>query len=147
MKTTMSLPEKVIASLANHERLMQQVGAMKIQIGKHIEACPISQKLSIHYSGSENQDDLIDRSTGRAKTHLWHAFNELIEHDSGYGMSNMDYDDQENYLTDPWNEKTRCEHCFAAWRLIQDRKEVRQKLGNAKRSLRQLGKSALKVTQ
>ena len=47
----------------------------------------------------------------------------------------------------PLNEKTRCEHCFAAWRLIQDRKEVRQKLGNAKRSLRQLGKSALKVTQ
>ncbi len=147
MKTTMSLPEKVIASLANHERLMQQVGAMKIQIGKHIESCPVSDKLSIHYAGIEKHDDLIDDKTGRAKTHLWHAFNDLVESDCGYGKKHMGYDDQENYLTDPWNDETRCEHCFAAWRLIQDRKEVRQELGKAKRSLRQLGKSALKVTQ
>jgi hypothetical protein len=62
-------------------------------------------------------------------------------------MTTMSYDDQENYLTDPWNDDTRCEHCYAAWRLIQDRKEVRQQLGRVKRSLRQLGKSALKVSQ
>lgn len=147
MKAIPSLAEKVIASLANHERLMQQVGVMKIQIGKHIEACPVSEKLSVHYAGIEKHDELIDKKTGRAKTHLWHAFNDLVEHDSGYGMSHMSYDDQENYLTDPWNDETRCEHCFAAWRLIQDRKEVRQELGKAKRSLRQLGKSALKVAQ
>jgi len=147
MKSSATLEQKIIASLANHERLMQQVGVMKAQIGKHIDACPVSQKLSIHYAGGENQDELIDRATGRAKTHLWYAFNDLIEHDSGYGMSHMSYDDQENYLTDPWNDDTRCEHCYAAWRLIQDRKEIRQELGNAKRSLRQLGKSALKVSQ
>lgn len=133
---------KALVALATHEDLMQRVAVMKVQIGKHIQACPVSEKLSIHYAGLANHDALIDEKTGRAKTHLWHAFNDLVDHDSGYGKAHMSLDDQENYLTDPWDDESRCEHCYAAWKLIQERKEVRQQLGIAKRSIRALGKVA-----
>lgn len=83
---------------------------------------------------------LMDQK-GLVKTHLWEAFNETVESDYGNQVS-MNSDDQEIHLTE---EDTGCEHCYAAWRVIRDRREVRQKLGSARRALRMLGKSALKV--
>jgi hypothetical protein len=143
MKQVIPFEARVITALANHERLLQQVGQMKKQIGAHLAECPVMKKASDWTLSATETKDLFDEK-GLVKTHLWGAFNELIE--GSYGMVRMDSDDQENYLTDPWCDETRCEHCYAAWRVIQERKEVRQELGRARRSLRQLGKSAMKVT-
>lgn len=142
MKQAIPFEARVIAALANHERLLQQVGLMKKQIGEHINACPIMKK-AMDWDTPESERAELQDSKGMIKTHLWGAFNELI--DGSYGMVRMEVDDQENYLTDPWCDETRCDHCYAAWKVIQARKEVRQHLGRARRSLRQLGKSALKV--
>lgn len=135
---------RFVIALANHERLLQQVGQMKKQIGAHLAECPVMKKAGDWKLSAHETKDLFDEK-GLVKTHLWGAFNELIE--GSYGMVRMESDDQENYLTDPWNDDTRCDHCYAAWKVIQERKEVRQELGRARRALRQLGKSALKVTQ
>ena len=143
MTKAISLESRIIASLANHERLLQQVGQMKKQIGENLLKCPVMIRVNSEDIGSAEWDSLYDQK-GLVKTHLWAAFNTTIESDYG-GQIQMDRDDQENYLTDPWNDETPCEHCYAAWRVIQERKEVRQELGRARRSLRMLGKSALKV--
>jgi len=135
--------DRVIEALAEHERLLQQVGLMKKQIGEHLKNCPVMLQSAVWSSNAEYNQFYDEK--GLVKTHLWHAFNDLIDSDSGYGQCRMEYDDQENYLTDPWNDDTRCDHCYAAWRVIQDRKDVRQKLGSARRAIRALGKSAMKV--
>lgn len=145
MKQVIPFETRVITALANHERLLQQVGQMKKQIGAHLAECPVMKKASDWNISAQDAKDVYDEKTGLVKTHLWGAFNELIE--GSYGMVRMDRDDQENYLTDPWSDETRCEHCYAAWRVIQERRDVRQELGSARRALRMLGKSALKVTQ
>lgn len=140
---TVENDSKFIVALANHERLMQQVGAMKKQIGASLAECPIMKRASDWNLSADETKDLFD-DKGLVKTHLWGAFNELIE--GSWGMARMERDDQENYLTDPWCDETRCEHCYAAWRVIQDRKEVRQELGKARRAIRQLGKTAIRLT-
>lgn len=143
MKQVIPFETRVITALANHERLLQQVGQMKKQIGAHLAECPVMKKANDWTISAHDSKGLYDEKTGLVKTHLWGAFNELTE--GSYGMVRMDRDDQENYLTDPWCDETRCDHCYAAWRVIQDRRDVRQELGQARRALRMLGKSALKV--
>jgi hypothetical protein len=142
MKTE-TADSKFIAALANHERLLQQVGLMKKQISESLNKCPIMIK-AIDWDTPESERHELHDSKGLIKIHLWGAFNELTQ--GSYGMIRLDSDDQENYLTDPWNDETRCDHCYAAWRVIQDRKEVRQALGRARRAIRQLGKTAIRLT-
>lgn len=140
---TVENDSKFIVALANHERLLQQVGAMKKQISESLNKCPIMIK-AIDWDTPESERQQLYDSKGLIKTHLWGAFNELIE--GSWSPVRMEHDDQENYLTDPWCDETRCEHCYAAWRVIQDRKEVRQALGKARRAIRQLGKTAIRLT-
>jgi len=144
MKQAIPLETRVITALANHERLLQQVGQMKKQIGAHLAECPVMKKANDWSISAQDSKDIYDEKTGLVKTHLWGAFNELVEGSHG-GMVRMNLDDQENYLTDPWCDETRCDHCYAAWRVIQDRRDVRQELGQARRTLRMLGKLALRV--
>lgn len=140
MKQVIPFETRVITALANHERLLQQVGQMKKQIGAHLAECPVMKTVNNPDTNQRVFDGLIDQK-GLVKTHLWDAFNETIEGD--YGSPNLlDRDEQQDFLVD---EETGCEHCYAAWQVIQARRDVRQELGNARRSLRMLGKSALKV--
>lgn len=132
--------ERVVAALAQHERLLQQIGAIKKQISKHLTECPVMKRVMDPDIGQLEYDGLIS-DKGLVKTHLWEAFNETIESDYGNQVQ-MQYDDQEIHLTE---EDTGCEHCYDAWREIQDRKGVRQELGAARRAIRALGKSAMKV--
>lgn len=140
MTKNIPLESRVITQLANHERLLQQIGQMKKQITAHLAECPVMKKVNSldipinEYYGPMDQKGLI-------KTHLWEAFNETVESDYGNQVS-MNSDDQEIHLTE---EDTGCEHCYAAWRVIRERRDVRQQLGSARRALRMLGKSALKV--
>ncbi|WP_406833795.1 hypothetical protein [Pseudomonas asiatica] len=142
MNKAINFEARVIASLANHERLLQQNATMKKQVSKHLNDCPI-QKRALDWDTPECERYELQDGKGRIKTHLWQAFNRQVA--GAWGPILMDPDEQENYLTDPWNDESRCEHCHAAWKLIQARKEVRQELGKAKRSIRMLGKSALKI--
>lgn len=142
MKQAIPFETRVITALANHERLLQQVGQMKKQIGAHLAECPVMKKANDWQLGETEYKQLF-APTGLVKTHLWEAFNETGESDYGTRVA-MNSDDQEVHLTE---EDTGCEHCYAAWRVIQERRDVRQELGRARRALRMLGKSALKVTQ
>ncbi|SBW79864.1 hypothetical protein PVE_R1G1978 [Pseudomonas veronii 1YdBTEX2] len=141
MKQAIPFETRVITALANHERLLQQVGQMKKQIGAHLAECPVMKKANDWNISAQDSKDLYDEKM-LVKTHLWEAFNETVESDYGNQVA-MNSDDQEIYLTE---EDTGCEHCYAAWRVIQERRDVRQELGRARRALRMLGKSALKVT-
>ena len=140
MKQAVPFETRVITALANHERLLQQVGQMKKQIGAHLAECPVMKKAGDWTLSAEQTKDLYDEKM-RVKTHLWEAFNETVESDYGNQVL-MGYEDQEIHLTE---EDTGCEHCYAAWKVIQERRDVRQELGCARRSLRMLGKSALKA--
>ncbi|QLG93739.1 hypothetical protein HZF02_18055 [Pseudomonas yamanorum] len=140
MKQAIPFQTRVITALANHERLLQQVAQMKKQIGAHLADCPAMKKANDPDTIGDDYYALIDQK-GLVKTHLWEAFNNTVESDYGNQVL-MSYDDQEIHLTE---EDTGCEHCYAAWRVIQYRKDVRQELGRARRALRMLGKSALKV--
>ena len=131
---------RVITALANHERLLQQIGQMKKQITAHLARCSVMKKVNTPDIPADEYYGLMDQK-GLIKTHLWEAFNETVESDYGNQVS-MNSDDQEIHLTE---EDTGCEHCYAAWRVIRERREVRQQLGSARRALRMLGKSALKV--
>ena len=140
MTKTVPFESRVITALANHERLLQQIGQMKKQITAHLSECPVMKKVNSLDIPLNEYYGLMDQK-GLVKTHLWEALNETVESDYGNQVS-MNSDDQEIHLTE---EDTGCEHCYAAWRVIQDRREVRQELGSARRALRMLGKSALKV--
>lgn len=140
MKQVIPFETRVVTALANHERLLQQVGQMKKQIGAHLAECPVMKKANHPDTIVDDYYALIDQK-GLVKTHLWEAFNETVESDYGNQVL-MGYEDQEIHLTE---EDTGCEHCYAAWRVIQERRDVRQELGRARRALRMLGKSALKI--
>ena len=142
MKQAIPFEARVINALANHERLLQQVGQMKKQIGAHLAECPVMKKANDWNINTQDSKDLYDEKM-LVKTHLWKAFNETVESDYGNQVA-MSRDDQEVHLTE---DDTGCEHCYAAWRVIQERRDVRQELGRARRALRMLGKSALKVIQ
>ena len=140
MTKTVPFESHVITALANHERLIQQIGQMKRQISAHLAECPVMKKINSPDIATDEYYGLMDQK-GLVKTHLWEAFNETVESDYG-NQVRMHSDDQEIHLTE---EYTGCEHCYAAWRVIRDRREVRQELGSARRALRMLGKSAMKV--
>jgi hypothetical protein len=140
MKQAIPFETRVITALANHERLLQQVGQMKNQIGAHLAECPVMKKANDWNISAQDSKDLYDEKM-LVKTHLWEAFNETVEGDYGSPQL-LDRDEQQDFLAD---EDTGCEHCYAAWRVIQERRDVRQELGRARRSLRMLGKSALKA--
>lgn len=140
MKQAIPFETRVITALANHERLLQQVGQMKKQIGAYLAECPVMKKANDWNISAQDSKDLYDEKM-RVKTHLWEAFNDTVESDYGNQIA-MNSDDQEIHLTE---EDTGCEHCYAAWRVIQERRDLRQELGRARRALRMLGKSALKV--
>lgn len=151
--------ERVIEALARHERAAGELGKIKKRIVAELEKCPItveaygcssidSPGLSMNNVSQKDFDRLWDGS--RVRHHL-HQVLQLTYHD-GYEY------DRERKL-DAWeiraelegegesvSDAYQCPHCLAAWSLIERRKEVRREFGIAKRSLRALGKTALKVT-
>lgn len=137
-----SFEARVVVALAKHEVLLQQLGQMKKQISAHLAECPVMKTINHPDTTGEAYYALMDQK-GLVKTHLWEAFNETVESDYGNQVL-MDSDDQEIHLTE---EDTGCEHCYAAWLVIRKRRDIRQELGCVRRSLRMLGKSAIKVAK
>ena len=155
MTKTNDFAARVITALARHERAAGELGAIKKAIGAELEKCPITIRAMSNVTGFNDPvlfreiEKLWDGS--RVMHHLHNVLAITIDNDNGYhGQRKLDADEIREELTgDPeWpNESSyACPHCLAAWDLIIKRKEVRHELGNAKRALRQLGKTAMRVT-
>lgn len=149
------LGERVIAALARHERAAGELGRIKKGIVAELEKCPITIEA---YQNSDLNCDFLNVSEedhkrlwdgSRVRHHLHLVLQSTTENDREYGPDRKLYDYEirawlEGY-SDEDEQPYQCLHCLAAWLLIERRKEVRHELGIAKRSLRALGKSALKV--
>lgn len=157
MNKTATLESRAIAVIARYERAAGELGRIKKGIVAELEKCPITieaygnQNLNCDFrNGSQaDHDRLWDGS--RVRHHLHEALQVTTESDFEYGsdrklngdeiraeLEGMGYDDDQPHA---------CPHCLAAWLMIERRKEVRREFGIAKRTLRALGKSALKVAQ
>lgn len=123
---------RVIVALASHEIAQQRVADLSKRIGAAIERCPIFIK-AVEWSAADKSDLYCGN---RIKTHLFAAYNTTGE----YG-EHLEEFEQDDLLS---SDDEGCPHCYEAWKLINRRKECRQELGNAKRAIRALGKSAMK---
>lgn len=145
---------RVIAALARHERAAGELGRIKKGIVTELEKCPITIEA---YQNSDLNCDFLNVSEedhkrlwdgARVRHHLHLALQVLTDDGGDYDrerklhdyeiraeLEGLGYDDEQPHA---------CPHCLSAWLLIERRKEVRQELGRARRSLRMLGKSALK---
>jgi glutaredoxin len=132
--------KKFIGALARHERAQQEVKRLKGAIGDAVSKCPIDLLAS---QESDMFDEELFDNRGRTKNHLWRAFREVTD-DGFFSPRSLNSGEITYYLKDA---ETGCPHCLEAWRLIQQRKVARQELGIAKRALRTLGKSAIKMVQ
>ncbi len=155
MSAPKDLGSRVIAALARHERAAGELGRIKKGIVTELEKCPITIEA---YQNSDLNCDFLNVSEedhkrlwdgSRVRHHL-HLALQVTTDDREYGpdrklddyeiraeLEGMGYDDDQPHA---------CPHCLAAWMLIERRKVVRKEFGTAKRVLRALGKSALKVT-
>jgi hypothetical protein len=146
---------RVIAALARHERAAGELGRIKKGIVAELEKCPITIEA---YQNSDLNCDFLNVSEedhkrlwdgSRVRHHLHETLQVTTDDGGDYDrerklhdyeiraeLEGLGYDDDQPHA---------CPHCLAAWILIERRKDVRHELGVAKRSLRQLGKSALKV--
>lgn len=148
------LGERAIAAIARYERAAAELGQIKKGIVAELGKCPITIEA---YQGSSidgfykqisqaDHDRLWDGS--RVRHHL-HEVLQVTNHDGGdYDRERKLRDDEiraelEGYSDDE-SEPYKCEHCLAAWLLIERRKLVRQEFGHAKRLVRSLGKQAIK---
>lgn len=149
--------DRVIEALARHERAAGELGKIKKGIVAELEKCPITIEAygassidSPGLSSSVSQKDFDRLWDGSRVRHHLHQALQLTYNDGG------EYD-RERKL-DAWEIRAelegegehvadayQCQHCLAAWALIERRKEVRREFGIAKRALRALGKTAIKV--
>lgn len=128
------MTDKAIKAIIRHERAVQEVDSLTRRIGVKLNHCPLSKVI---YDGPFGGVD----ERGRTKTHLWHAFQHREQSSCGYGMVGFHQDEIEDALSR--GSDYACRHCRRAWQLILRRKEARQELGSAKRSIRALGRAAL----
>lgn len=148
--------DRVIEALARHERAAGELGKIKKGIVAELEKCPITleayKKCSIGYfsDGHTSQEDYDRLWEGSRVRHHLHQVLQATSHDGGEYDRERKLDGHEiRALLEGYGEEEdqpyACEHCLSAWALIERRKEVRQELGRARRSIRALGKTAMKV--
>lgn len=128
--------ERMIEALARHERAIQAVASLKTKIGEELSKCSVEAELERRWKDTGYPGELVD-SKVYTKTHLWEALNERAG-DGGYGERGLNAGEIVEHLAD-----SECQHCMAAWELIQQRKDARQELGIARRLIRHYGKKAL----
>lgn len=146
----MTLEWKVLMALAAHEITLQRIKSLTAEIGLHLAQCEnrfdlIGPKPANQFpglgdlpwpNGSEEHWRILYDEKDRRKTHMWEAFREWSdEEDRG-----PNDDEVSAYLL-----KQGCVHCTRAWYFVRERKKERRDLGNFRRSLRALGKSAIKA--
>lgn len=148
------LAERAVAAPARYERAAAELGQIKKGIVAELEKCPITieayQGSSIdgvhHQQSQADIDRLWDGS--RVRHHLHQALKMRTtdggDYDIERGLHDYEIKDELRGLSFEEGAPYKCEHCLAAWLLIERRKLVRQEFGQAKRTVRALGKQAIK---
>ena len=149
------LAERAVAAIARYERAAGELGAIKKGIVAELEKCPITIEAyqgnsinGVHHQQSQADiDRLWDGS--RVRHHL-HQVLKMKTTDGGEwdrerSLHDYEVKDELRGLSFEDGDPYKCEHCLAAWLLIERRKLVRQELGHAKRLVRALGKLAIKA--
>ena len=134
------LGERAIAAIIRYESAAAELTKIKKGIVAELEKCSITIEA---YKVFDDKSPLWDNS--RVNHHLHQALTATV---SDYcSERRLDQEEITDQLTG-WDEDSEgaCPHCLAAWNLIISRREARQEFGAAKRTLRALGKTALKVT-
>lgn len=146
----MKLERSILITLAAHESTLQQIKSLTAEIGLHLGRCesryeligpkpvnPCPELGDLPWpNGSEEHWNILYDEKNRRKTHMWDAFREW-SHDEDRGLNDEEVMD---YLL-----KQGCVHCTRAFYFVRERKKARRDLGNFRRSLRALGKSAIKA--
>ena len=141
MKSKPPLAERAIAAIARYELAAADLDSIKKGIVAELEKCPITIE-AFSDSGMESFDrghSLLWDGT-RPNTHLHRALQMYTCDDYDREVKLQDYEiryELEGYGED---ETLKCEHCLAAWALIERRKLARREFGQAKRLVRALGK-------
>lgn len=125
----MEIEKKIISALAGHERAAQAVESLTSRISGEIALCHVS--VTVRDSDPNADIDNLFDDHGRLKTHLWHALNTMID---GHPPCEVAVADS--------LEESGCQHCTAAWELIQQRQQARKHLGVQRRLIRHYGKKA-----
>lgn len=146
----MKLERSILITLAAHEIALQRVKSLTAEIGLHLGQCEnrfdqIGPKPANAYpelgdvpwpNGSEDHMRILYDEKGLRRTHMWDAFREWSDEED----RSLDDEEVSAYLL-----KQGCVHCTRAWYFVRERKKERRDLGNFRRSLRALGKSAIKA--
>ncbi|WP_440090112.1 hypothetical protein [Pseudomonas fragariae (ex Marin et al. 2024)] len=148
----MKLERSMLITLAAHESSIQRIKALTAEIGLHLGQCenridligpkptnPFPELGDMPWpNGSEEHWQILYDEKNRRKTHMWEAFREFSdEEDRGLNDAEVSA-----YLLD-----RGCVHCTRAWYFVRERKKLRRDLGIFRRSLRALGKSAIKALE
>lgn len=134
------LAERALAAIARYERAAGELGAIKKGIVAELEKCPITIQAWEEFS---DKSPLWDN--GRVNHHLHRALNMYTCDDYDREVKLQDYEIRYELEGDGEDETLKCEHCLAAWALIERRKLARREFGQAKRLVRALGKLAIQA--
>ncbi len=144
------LAVRALEALARYERAAGELGAIKKGIVANLEKCPITveayqgQGINGEYrqQSQKDYDRLWDGS--RVRHHLHQSLQMYTCDDYDREVKLQDYEIRYELEGDGEDESLKCEHCLAAWALIERRKEVRREFGRAKCAVRALGKIVIK---
>jgi hypothetical protein len=148
----MKLERSILVTLAAHESAIQRMKSLTAEIGLHLGRCEnrfdlIGPKPANPHpelgelpwpNGSEEHWRILYDEKNRRRTHMWEAFRGWSDEED----RSLNDDEVSDYLL-----KRGCVHCTRAWYFVRARKKARRDLGNFRRSLRALGKSAIKALE
>lgn len=148
------LAERAVAALIRYETAAADLASIKKGIVAELEKCPIT----IEAYGDQSIERYFSNKTHADHERLWdgsrvrHHLHQVLQYRTNDGG---DYDRERGLRDDEIRAELegegyhevddyKCEHCLAAWMLIERRKLARQEFGQAKRLVRALGKLAIK---
>lgn len=149
------LAERAVAAIARYERAAADLAAIKKGIVAELEKCPITVEAyqgnslegAYRHVSQADHDRLWDGSRVRHHLHLVLQVrgNDGGDYDRDRGLRDDEIRAELEGLGDWFDDQYKCEHCLAAWALIERRKLARREFGQAKRLVRALGKQAIQA--
>lgn len=123
----MQKEEKALAACIEMVAAKNEVKRLTKMIGESLEGC-------FNEWNKENSHASHDHET---HLKMAYAFEDVERDGGGCGMKRVWLDDDEKMEI-----ISECPHCLAAHNAIQDRKKARKRLGNARRNITMIGRSA-----
>ncbi|MDH0335165.1 hypothetical protein [Metapseudomonas otitidis] len=132
------MTEKYLAAIVRHEKAKQAIRSVTREIGNALSQCELDRAaLKDPYN-----KELWDEGFRHPKTHLWMAMQHREPSSCGWGEVPLCEDGMLDSLSE--GSSYECPHCHEAYRLIAQRKKLREELWRARLSIRALGRAALK---